>query len=244
MKIVYEDPWFCVIDKPAGFFIHPPEASAFPVPKSRICIYVLNSLLGRPVIPVHRLDAPTSGLVIFAFSTRFVRPLSRLFSRRILEKRYKAVVRGYTDDSGVIDLPLKRPDAEFGVPARTLYQTRARVELPVAVGTRYSTSRYSLIDVYPETGRWHQIRRHLDQIAHPILGDSDHGDSHHNRFFRDELRINGLCLRANELAFDHPWTGERLTIEAPRDPKWDRIEALFEDPDQFVTGAMNREIRV
>ncbi|MNL51532.1 tRNA pseudouridine synthase C [compost metagenome] len=84
------------------------------------------------------------------------------------------------------------------------------------------------MQVNPVTGRWHQIRRHFDRIAHPLLGDIEHGDSHHNRFFRDELKIKGLCLKASSVQLVHPWNGEMLEISAPSDEKWDQIQDLFQ----------------
>lgn len=227
MNIIYQDDHLFAIDKPAGFFVHPPELSPYPVPKEKICLYHLRKLMKQDVFPVHRLDAPTSGVLLFTKSRDATRALSRLFMERQMHKSYQAVVRGYVDESGSIDIPLEVADAELPVEALTLYKRKAMVELPYATSKRYPTSRYSLVDVHPVTGRWHQIRRHFDRVAHPLLGDIEHGDSHHNRLFRDTLQIPGLCLRATSIEFVHPWTGEPLKIHAPRDEKWEKIFALF-----------------
>jgi tRNA pseudouridine65 synthase len=227
-KIVYQDEYFFVIDKPAGYFVHPPERSAFPTPPEKICLYALREKFRQEVFPVHRLDAPTSGLVIFAFDKEATRGLSQLFADREMQKTYRAVARGHTDSEGTIELPLKIAGFADPIEARTQYTTLKQIELPVAVGKKYSSARYSLLQVRPETGRWHQIRRHFDQIAHPLLGDIEHGDSHHNRFFRDQLQIAGLCLRATELSFRHPWSRQPLRIQAPACEKWEKIETLFQ----------------
>jgi tRNA pseudouridine65 synthase len=197
------------------------------VPKDKICLHVLERAMGRRVFPVHRLDAPTSGLVLFAYTREGTRELSRLFSDREMEKTYHAVARGFVDEHGSIRQPLEIKGFAEPSDAETLYTRLAQIELPHAVGTKYPTARYSLVEVKPVTGRWHQIRRHFDRIAHPLLGDIEHGDSHHNRFFRDELKISGLCLRARNLAFTHPWTGERMALEAPTDERWQKIYSLF-----------------
>jgi tRNA pseudouridine65 synthase len=125
-------------------------------------------------------------------------------------------------------LPLRIAGFEEPIDAVTHYRTLKHLELPVSVGKKYPTARYSWVEVQPHTGRWHQIRRHFDQIAHPLLGDVEHGDSHHNRFFRDDLKIPGLCLRATELQFVHPWSQENLRIQAPASDAWTQIHQLFD----------------
>lgn len=225
MKIIYQDERLIAVEKPAGYFVHPPERSPFPPPREKICVYALAEKLGRPVFPVHRLDAATSGVMLFAFERDSTRRLADLFAGREVLKTYQAVARGYVDDEGVVELPLESKGQI--VAAETRYRTIARIELSAAVGKRYATARYSLIEAVPRTGRWHQIRRHFDRISHPLLGDIDHGDSHHNRFFRDELRLPGLCLRAMSLEFKHPWSGLPLKLEAPFCGRWQRVRALF-----------------
>ena len=227
MDIVYRDERFFVIDKPEGLFVHPPEYSGFATPKSKICLYLLQDELGRAVFPVHRLDAPTSGLVLFTYDKDSTRELSRLFQDREMEKTYLAVARGHLEDEGVIDLPLEVKGFPEPNESATRYDSLARIEIDKPVGKKYPSARYTLLKVRPVTGRWHQIRRHFDRVSHPLLGDIEHGDSHHNRFFRDELGIRGLCLRAASLAFTHPWTGERIEISAPANEKWAKVSELF-----------------
>jgi tRNA pseudouridine65 synthase len=228
MNIVYQDENIFAIDKPAGFFVHPPEMSPYPVPKEKICLYHLRKQFNQEVFPVHRLDAPTSGLVLFAMSRQGAREMNTLFREREIKKTYHAVIRGYVDAEGAIELPLEVADVAEPVESLTLYKTLGQVELPVSVGKKYPTARYSWVEVSPVTGRWHQIRRHFDRIAHPLLGDIEHGDSHHNRFFRDDLKIQGLCLRALRLEFVHPWTQQTLVLDAPPCEKWQKIIDLFQ----------------
>lgn len=233
MNILYQDEHFFAIDKPAGHFVHPPERSPYPVPREKICLYTLRELMKQDVYPAHRLDAPTSGVVLFATNKYAAAELGRLFMERKIQKTYHAVVRGFADEAGSIDLPLEV--AGFGqVDAKTLYRRLGTIEFPIPVGKKYPTSRYSLVEASPVTGRWHQIRRHFDRIAHPLLGDIEHGDSHHNRFFRDTLEIRGLCLKATRLEFQHPWSGESLKISAPVCDKWQKIYSLFNWSDQSI----------
>ena len=86
------------------------------------------------------------------------------------------------------------------------------------------------ISEYPRTGRWHQIRRHMNRVSHPIIGDREHGDGRHNVFFRDQLKIDGLCLWAKELTLRHPVTGEKITFKSPESEKWTAIKTLFVTP--------------
>ncbi|VEB42842.1 tRNA pseudouridine synthase C [Chromobacterium violaceum] len=92
-------------------------------------------------------------------------------------------------------------------PAVTDYRTLARVELPIMV-ERYPTSRYSLLELEPQTGRKHQLRRHLKHIAHPIIGDSTHGKGRHNRMFADQLDCRRMLLACVEMRLTHPITGQ------------------------------------
>jgi len=236
MRILYQDDFCFAIDKPAGHFVHPPARSPFPPPPEKICLYVLRDLLRRPVFPVHRLDAPTSGVMLWTFDREATRALSGLFMAREVRKIYRAVVRGFVDSEGLIDLPLESKGSL--VESVTAYRRLAEIELPFAVGKKYSTARYSLIEAEPRTGRWHQIRRHFDRVSHPLLGDIEHGDSHHNRFFRDQLGLAGLCLRAARLELRHPRTQEELRISAGACERWQRVESIFQTSNEcLVSGA-------
>lgn len=227
MKILFQDEHFFAIDKPAGHFVHPPERSRYPVPREKICLYALRELMNREVFPAHRLDAPTSGVVLFAMSREAAGMLGKLFMERRIHKTYHAVARGHVAEEGSIDIPLEIAGFDDLMESKTLFKRLKTIELPVAVGKKYPTARYSLVKVNPVTGRWHQIRRHFDRIAHPLLGDIEHGDSHHNRFFRDDLKIQGLCLQGSKLEFIHPWSGVEMKIEAQPCEKWNKIHSLF-----------------
>lgn len=231
MNILFKDEHLVAIDKPSGFHVHPHETPRFRVSRDRVCLYVLRDLLGQFVYPVHRLDAGTSGVLVFALSSDGAREMAQLFNQKTIHKTYHAVVRGWAPESGVIDLPLEQDSTGELAAAKTLFKRFSTIELPFAVGKRYPNSRYSLVEAKPITGKYHQIRRHFNRITHPLIGDSEHGDSRHNRFFREQLGIEGLCLKAQTLEFTHPWTGEALKLEAPdvEDPadKWNKIHLLF-----------------
>ncbi len=230
-SILYQDHDLVVIDKPSGFHVHPPETRAEKVPRHKIILYQLRDQIGCRVHPLHRLDVATSGVLAFALNPEAASFWGKQFQSQTVKKKYWTLVRGYLPDSGDIDLPLQSDSSGEMVPARTLFQTLHRLELPHSVGKRHSSARYSWLEVSPLTGRFHQIRRHMNRISHPVIGDAAHGDSHHNRFFREQMGISGLCLRAIHLRLPHPDLGSPLEFTAPPHPKWKKIARLFEQQD-------------
>nr|BFD67404.1 tRNA pseudouridine(65) synthase TruC [Bdellovibrio sp. HAGR004] len=231
MELLYKDEYFIAVNKPSGFHVHPHENPEHRVSRDKICLYHARRMMKQHVYPVHRLDAGTSGVLLFALSSPAAGQLCKLFSERATHKTYQAVVRGYVKEADDIQIPLELDSTGDLVEAHSSYKRLATVEFPVAVGKKFPTARYSWVEVTPHTGRYHQIRRHFNRISHPLLGDAVHGDSHHNRFFRTELGVEGLCLKALRLEFTHPWSGEKVSIEAPPCEKWKKIQFLF-DPEQ------------
>ncbi len=228
MEIIYQDEHLIAVNKPSGFHVHPHEDKRHRVPKNQICLYVVRNMINKLVYPVHRLDAGTSGVLVFALSSESASRICKQFAERTPQKTYHAVVRGYVKPEDTINLPLELDSSGELVEASTSYKRLAIKEFPFPVGKKFPTARYSLIEAKPHTGRYHQIRRHFNRISHPLLGDAVHGDSHHNRFFRTELSIQGLCLKALNIEFDHPYTGQRLSLTAPDCDKWKTLHQLFE----------------
>jgi tRNA pseudouridine65 synthase len=235
LPLLYQDDRIVVIDKPRGYHVHRPEANGHKVPRSKIILPLLRDQIGKKLFPVHRLDAGTSGVLLFALDSEAARLLQNQFSRKTAEgvrKKYAAVVRGFfKDPEGKIDLPLELDSSGELVECLTHYRVLRQVELPYRVGSQYETSRYTWLEVEPVTGRFHQIRRHMNRVAHPVIGDATHGDSRHNSFFREILQIRGLCLRAMSLSLELPWLpeGERRKIfAAGPTPQWQKLEELFE----------------
>lgn len=220
LPIVYRDEHLVAVEKPAGLLVHRSEIDRR---ETRFALQLVRDQLGRRVWPVHRLDRPTSGLLLLALDVETARRLTAAFTARAVEKRYLAVVRGHPDGSGRIDYPLVEVLDRFGdrlvspdrppQPAVTDYRRLATVELPEPVG-RYATARYALLELTPLTGRKHQLRRHLKHIFHPIVGDTTYGDGRHNRFFRTRFGCARLLLAATRLTFDHPHTGMRMDLAA------------------------------
>lgn len=233
LTILYRDEQLIAIDKSAGLLVH---RSLIDRHETRFAIQLLRDQIGRRVYPLHRLDKPTSGVLMFALSEDTARRMGRLFESDAVQKTYLAVVRGYTDEAGHIDYPLREErdrmtdalaDADKPAqPAVTDYRRLATLELPVSDG-RHPTSRYALLAVTPRTGRKHQIRRHMKHIFHPVVGDTTHGDGRHNRLFREHLHCNRLLLMAYALRFTHPDSGVPIRIRAPLDAEFAHIVELF-----------------
>lgn len=245
MDILYRDDWLVAVDKPTGLLVHRSDIDRH---ETRYAMKLVRDRLGRRVYPVHRLDKPTSGVLVFALDPDTARRMTDRFTVGDVKKTYLAVVRGHTAPDGTIDYPLveeldpitdsKARRDKPAQPAVTCYQRLAVAELPFPVG-RYASCRYSLLEVSPRTGRKHQIRRHMKHIFHPVVGDTTHGDGRHNRFFREHFGCNRLLLSSVGLAFAHPHTGAELTLAAPLDESlravlaglgWDGIYPSLQKP--------------
>jgi tRNA pseudouridine65 synthase len=229
-EIIFQDENLLILFKPSGWFVHPPENPRFRRGlKRRTCVQWLSDVKNIRAFPAHRLDCATEGILVFGLDKPTTAHLNNQFKCHETSKKYFAVVRGWLKDpDGRIELPLELDSTGELVACETNYRTLKTIEHNVKISKKFDTSRYSLLEVSPKTGRWHQIRRHMNRVSHPIVGDREHGDSHHNRYFRDQLGINGLCLWAKELSFTHPATGERVQFLSPQTEKWEMILRLFE----------------
>ncbi len=221
-KILHHDAHVVAVDKPAGFLVHP----SFLAGDRDTLMSRVRDHISRRVFPVHRLDRGVTGVVLFALDPDTARVLATAFESRTISKTYVAVVRGWIAETGTNAEPLSDESGGAESPASTDWRRLATGELPHAVG-RHATGRYSLVEVSPLTGRWHQIRRHLARRAHPVIGDMQHGDRHHSRLFKALFGVERVLLHARRVAFDHPATGLRLTVEAPFPADFQRVgEAL------------------
>lgn len=233
LEIIYRDEHLVAINKPSGLLTH---RSLIDKTETRFAIQILRDQIGAYVYPLHRLDKPTSGVLLFALSKEVARSMSEQMQAKGFEKEYLAIVRGYTEPGGEIDYALKevldkmtdakaKEDKE-AQSALTFYETIAQAELPFAVG-RYPTARYSFVRLRPKTGRKHQLRRHMKHILHPIVGDTNYGRGEHNRFFREQFGMQRLLLHAYELRFTHPVSGEELRLRAKMDPLFLKLLAAL-----------------
>jgi tRNA pseudouridine65 synthase len=210
--IIYEDESLVAINKPCHILVHPTKISEDTV----FVLPLLEQQLGMRLFPIHRLDRPTSGVLLFAKSSAAAAHLSEQFREQRIEKVYLAIVRGYVEEQAVVDYAIGDHDDKTK-PKRdavTHYIRLAQSEVPYAIN-KYPQSRFSFVKAMPKTGRRHQIRRHFAHLRHPIIGDKRHGDIKYNKFFLKEQGWNRLFLHAYTLSFLQPDNDQTVYIEAP-----------------------------
>ncbi|MDD2905407.1 MAG: tRNA pseudouridine(65) synthase TruC [Sulfurimonas sp.] len=233
LEILYQDVYLVAINKPSGLLVH---KSMIDKDEIYFAMAMLRDQIGQWVYPVHRLDKPTSGVLLFALDSETARLMSQQFEMHSIEKSYVAVVRGYTQEQGEIDYALsvkldkmtdknasKDKEAETAI---TRYKTLAKVELNLPLG-RYEKTRYSLVQLWPKTGRKHQLRRHMKHISHHILGDTNYGRGEHNKLIRENFDCHRLLLHSNSLRIKHPYTHEIMTFRAAFDKTFEHIFTAF-----------------
>lgn len=223
LPIIYQDEYLIAINKPAGLLVH---RSMLDKHETQFAVQLLREQIGQRVFPVHRLDRPTSGVLVFALSADIARKLGEQFATQSIEKTYLAIVRGHIIEEGKVDYALKEKLDKIAdkmvkqdKPAQeavTLFKRLELFELPFAVG-KYASARYSLVQLSPKTGRKHQLRRHLVHLNHPIIGDTAHGDGKHNTFIRQQFSFNQLGLTCKSMLLRHPISAEPLVLRCDLD---------------------------
>ncbi|WP_454994000.1 pseudouridine synthase [Cardiobacterium hominis] len=234
LPILYRDAHLIAVNKPAGLLVHRSPLERY---ADETVLQILQEQTGLKGYPAHRLDRPTSGVLLFALDPTTARLLGELIAQQRLEKTYHAIVRGWLAEAGEIDYPLtylpdkmadrnrqrEKPPQE----ALTRYRCLVRSELPFASDGKHPTSRYSLAELRPLQGRKHQLRRHLKHIFHPIIGDTTHGDNRQNRVLGERYGALRLMLHASRLQLPHPHTGAPLDLHAPFDAHWAQLAAAL-----------------
>lgn len=220
-EIIYQDDYFIAINKPGGILVH---RTSMATEEKEFVLQLLRDQVGKHLFPVHRLDRPTSGVLLFAFDSNTARLLSEMLISKSAQKRYLALVRGWFMDEVNLDYPVKNEKGNLRE-AQTLFKPENRFVMHRAIGN-FATSRYSIISCFPKSGRWHQIRQHLAHLRHYIINDRVHGDGKHNRVFKNELLIEPLFLHAESLTMKHPYSGVDLSIKATLPKHWQTFQEL------------------
>lgn len=228
LPILYQTADLVAINKPHGLLVH---RSPIASDAAEFAVQLLRDQLGQRVYPVHRLDRKTGGVLLFALSEAMNATMQQQFMEGAVSKTYLAIVRGYTPDEQAIDYPLRRDDGNGGLgtlqDAFTALKTLRRTEVDVPFG-KHPTSRYSLVELTPTTGRMHQLRKHMAHILHPIIGDRPHGCNKQNKLFLEQFSMNTMLLHARQIEFKHPVSGELVTVTAPFQDEFSRmLQALF-----------------
>ncbi|NDY89926.1 pseudouridine synthase [Ideonella livida] len=242
IALIHHDAHLLVVDKPAGLLVH---RSALDAHETDTLVERLQRQLGLGpqdfLAPAHRLDKGTSGLLVLARQRAAAQALGLQFDPGHAapdaprpdrpHRRYLTLVRGWPPLQTRVDHPLARDperpsQGQVQLAASTWLRRLARVEWPFTTDPRHPGSRYALVLAEPQTGRRHQIRRHLKHLAHPVVGDSTHGKGQHNRAVAAWTGHPRLWLHALGLRLAHPADGRPLALQAAPGPEWAHLLGL------------------
>lgn len=218
LEILYRDDHLIAINKPSGLLVH---KSFYTGEADTYAIQELKKQIGQKVYPVHRLDRKTSGVLLFTLDKETLRTMSDRFATREVEKKYIAILRGLAKEEETIDYDLVNEN-EVKQNAITYYRRlqTSEIDLPFL---KHQTSRYCLVEAIPETGRFHQLRKHFKHILHPILGCRKHGCNKQNKLWLQTFGINKMTLHAHQLTFNHPMTNEKISLQARIDDDFKKV---------------------
>lgn len=222
LEILYEDESIVAINKPHGLLVH---RSSIARDTSEFALQLLRDQLGKTVYPAHRLDRKTGGVLLFSLNKETDQYLQKSFQEHQIDKKYLAVLRGFSPEEGVIDYPLKKENGTLQ-DAQTSFRLLAKSELDIPFG-KFPTSRYSLVEANPLTGRMHQLRRHFAHIFYPIIGDRPHGCNKQNKFWKENYQMDTMLLHASEVTFKHPLSGETIHVTAPVQSDFQKVLGIL-----------------
>jgi len=236
LEIIYRDELLVAVNKPSGLLVHRTHLA----PKeTQFAVQILRDQVGCYVYPTHRLDNGTSGVLLFTMDQDMAKVMGRMVLEHDFNKTYLALVRGWMPEDGIIDYPIPQGRYRELKDAVSHFSRSIITEIPYAVGP-FETARYSLICVYPKSGRRHQIRRHVKHLRYPIVGDKLYGDRQHNALFRDVFKLRQMFLHAYSLEFIHPVRNQTVKITANIPEHWRQMLSIVfpqlsdpEDPENW-----------
>jgi len=218
LEIVYQDEDLLVVNKPHGLLVH---RTSIAKDADTSVLKILRKQLDIRTFTVHRIDRKTSGALIIALNKKTQESLGQQFREGTVKKEYHAIVRGFTDLAGEIDYAIKDYNGVLKE-AYTCYKTLKYFELDLPFG-QHQTSRYSLVELHPTTGRYHQLRMHMAHIFHPIIGDRPHGCNKQNKLFKEHFKMMDMMLHALNLEFYHPIKNQRIKVDVDYSQNFKKI---------------------
>jgi tRNA pseudouridine65 synthase len=210
LEIIFEDEYILCVNKPNNVLVHHAHLSRNVADEDSL-LQLIEAQKALKVYPIHRLDRKTSGIILLAKHKEYVTDFQSLFINNTIQKTYYGVVRGFSPESKIIDSPVKGRDAKVHKDALTELKTLAKVTLNIPVKP-YDSSRYSLVELLPKTGRMHQLRVHMNKISHPLIGDAKYGDKNHDLMYENQFGFKNLFLHAGQLEFTHPFTNDLIGV--------------------------------
>ncbi|MEH0862147.1 RluA family pseudouridine synthase [Halobacteriovorax sp. DPLXC-1] len=198
IQVLFEDEHYIAATKPSDLLVHPFKARS---QDRRSLLRSLKKQTDLYLFPIHRLDKPVSGVVLFAKSKEATRLMKEQWNSENVSKHYIAMVKGVTETEGVYDFPIKTD--------------KGLQEAKTSFKTLTSNDEYSLVDIEIFTGRQHQIRKHFSRRMHNLVGDTKYGHSSINNIFRKDYKFYRIFLHSYQLRFIHPFTKEEVIISSP-----------------------------
>ncbi len=226
LEIIYNDDYCICVNKPNNVVVHHSYLSRN-ISDEQSLLQLLETQFGEKFHPVHRLDRKTSGIMILTNNTENVSKFQALFTNKEIQKTYYGIVRGHAPEKKVIDSPVKGKDGKSYKEALTHLKTLATITLDIPVKP-YDSSRYSLVEMEPKTGRMHQLRAHTLKISHPLIGDAKYGDKNHDLMFETNFGWKNLFLHAGRLSFKHPFTNKIVNLKSEFPEDWNSLFKKFD----------------
>ena len=205
LNIIYQDDWLIAVDKPAGYLVHPADQ---PQEGDLVTMKILRDQIEQHVYNIHRIDRPTTGVLLFSKDRDAARTLHRALERHEIKKTYWAIIHGCPPaDTWECRQPLRKSDDAPERDAHTSFSVLKK------------QGELVLIEAIPYTGRTHQIRKHLLHANIPIVGDFRYAGIETSTILGKKLGTNTrMLLQSRQIQFQHPVTSNNTTITAPLDP--------------------------
>ena len=225
LEIIYQDNYCLLVTKPNNVLVHHAHHSRNKIEEESL-IQLIENQFGKRYYPIHRLDRKTSGIILLASKREYVASFQALFTNNEIQKIYYGVVRGFSQDNKIINSPVKGRDALVYREAETHLNCLDKIELNIPVKP-YDSSRYSLVELKPKTGRMHQLRIHMNKVSTPLINDAKYGDKNHDLMYAEQFGWRNLFLHAGSLEFIHPFTNQKLTLKSSFSEDWIQLFQKF-----------------
>ena len=225
LEIIYQDNYCLLVTKPNNVLVHHAHHSRNKIDEVSL-IQLIENQFGKRYYPIHRLDRKTSGIILLASKREYVASFQALFTNNEIQKIYYGVVRGFSQEDLIIDSPVKGRDALVYKDAETQLKLLDKITLEIPVKP-YDSSRYSLVELRPKTGRMHQLRIHMNKVSTPLINDAKYGDKNHDLMYAKEFGWKNLFLHAGSLEFIHPFTNKKLILKSSFSEDWIQLFQKF-----------------
>lgn len=225
IPVLYQDEHLIVVNKPIDLPVHKND---FMPNDGPYLTKLLGELTGKWIFNVHRLDSKTSGVMVLAFSNEIAHELALQFERKVVQKTYFAIVQGNPGQGTFNEKVLVKKKTKFKKPAITHFGTLKTVQTQISYKEKENVI-LSLVEIKPETGRWHQLRQHFAKNRFDIVGDTHHGDFTLNKILTEKTGIKRLFLHAGELSFNHPANDKQVTFTAKLPTEFDTLLLFFQE---------------